>query len=84
MCAVEGWLGANACRGHVIISAAMAGNILSQLALILQSPFCVGVGDGWGYCSSILHDCNIDIAGVIVILQSPVWCRGWGFVQEYV
>ena len=36
---------------------------------ILQSLFCVGVGDGWGYRSSILHNCNINIA---VVISPPV------------
>ena len=122
--AVEGCLGANACRGHVIIS----GNTLSQpapiglqiakqsrsyfhgavfwyqtyvvdicggricglqcLAIASQHgggwgrmgisqlryrycspPFCVRVGDGWGYRSSILRNCDIGIAAAISISQ---------------
>ena len=94
----QGLAGQNACRGHIIVSPVMARNIFSVAAggwlvtdgniaaaiSILQYPFCVGVGDSWGYRSSILHDCDIDIAAAIPILESPVWYRGWAFVQEYV
>ena len=98
MWAVKGWLGVNACRDHIIVSAVTAKVVFSIVAwrwlgadgditaaiLILQSPFCVGVEDGWGYRSSILRDCDTDIVAVIPIMQSPIWCRVWQFVQEYV
>ena len=125
--AVEGCLGANARRGHVIVSV-ITGNIFSRLAPVrlqnakqsrsyfhgavfwrqtyvvdicggricglqclaiasqhgggwgrmgisqlryrYRSPLlCVRVGDGWGYRSSILRNCNIGITAVISISQ---------------
>ena len=37
------------------------GDIAAAI-LISQSPFCVGVGDGWGYRSSNVRSCDTDIA----------------------
>ena len=117
MCAVEGWLGVSACRGHVIVSEATVGNTFSRLAPIGRTllknhaptstePCFVAeltwwifavveyvpcsawrlrcsmsvVGDGWGYRSSILRNCDIGIAAAISILQlryrdrSPPFC----------
>ena len=46
---------------------------------ISQSPFCVGVGDGWGYRSSILHNCDIGIAAALLILQLRYRYRSFAF-----
>ena len=51
--AAWGWLG-------------MDGDIAAAIP-ISQSPFCVGVGDRWGYRSSILRSCDVGIIAAISI-----------------
>ena len=53
---------------------------ISQLRYRYCSPpFCVRVGDGWGYCSSILCNCDIGIAAVILISQLRYLYRSFVF-----